>query len=168
MNPGLSIEHDGDDDGRHAHQQRHREASLGGIDAHLAQNLEPLADDIGEVVEDLGEVAAGLALEHDGSDEEFDVNQGHALGQIDERVAHWHAELLLFVKLAEFCRHTGSATSLADHFEGSGERVSGANGASQRVDGFREQFLKFLEALVAPERGVANREASRRPASQSS
>jgi hypothetical protein len=45
------------------------------VDPNLALNLEALADDVGQVVEDLGEVAAGFALQHDGGDEEFDVDE---------------------------------------------------------------------------------------------
>src|SRR5713226_933592 len=46
----IQYQHDRDDNGRHPHQQRHGEASLGGIDAHLALNFETLADNVRQVV----------------------------------------------------------------------------------------------------------------------
>ena len=39
------------------------QAAVRGVDPHLAQDLEALADDVGEVLENLGQVAAGLALD---------------------------------------------------------------------------------------------------------
>src|ERR1700674_68858 len=90
-------------DGRgHGHEQEHSEPALCGVHADLALNFEALADYVGQVVENLGEGAARLALQHDGSDEEFYVHQGNALGEIHEGIAHWHAEFLLFIELAEF------------------------------------------------------------------
>src|SRR5215510_3888921 len=75
------------DDGRHAHKQEHGEAALRGVDAHLSQDLEPLADYVREVVEDLGEVAARLALQHDGSDEELHVDERNPVDQIAQSFA---------------------------------------------------------------------------------
>jgi len=64
-----------------------------------------------------GEIAAGFALQHDGSDEEFYVDQGDALGEVHESVADGHAELLLLVKLAELAGK-GLGDFIGDHFEG--------------------------------------------------
>ena len=58
-------------DERQRHRQRRRqrqqhvagEPAVRGVDAHLPQNLEALADHVRQVVEDLGQVAAGLALD---------------------------------------------------------------------------------------------------------
>ena len=43
---------------------------------------------------------------------------------------------------------------VGNHFERGREGVSGADGARQGVDGFREKFLEFLEALVASIRSI--------------
>ena len=108
----IQHQHDDDDDRRHAHQKRHGEPALRGVDPHLALNLEALANHIGQIVENLGEVAAGFALQHDGGDEEFHVHQRHALGQVHESIAHRHAEFLFFVELAKFACRPVPPTSL--------------------------------------------------------
>src|SRR5271165_749802 len=50
----IERHHDRDDNRRHCHQQCHGEASLSGVDPHLALNLETFADYVGQVVENLG------------------------------------------------------------------------------------------------------------------
>ena len=75
-------------DERHCQDRRQRQQHVAGeaavrrVHAHLPQNLEPLADDVREVVENLRQVAAGLALDQHGGDEEPDVEDRHALGQL--------------------------------------------------------------------------------------
>src|ERR1700683_46151 len=132
----------------HGHEQSHGEAALGGVDAHLALDLEAFADDIGQVIEDFGKVSAGFALQHDGGHKEFDVDQGDALGEIHESIAHRHAELLLFIEFAEF---TGKRFGdlVGNHLQSGGEGVPGPDGAGQGVDGFGEEFLKLFKALLA-------------------
>src|ERR1700722_7782613 len=90
---GIEHEHDGNYDGWHAHQQRHGKTAMGRGHPYLGLNFETLADDIGQIVKNLGEVAASLALQHNRGDEKLYVDQGHALGEIDERIANRHAEL---------------------------------------------------------------------------
>ena len=82
---------------RRRQRQQHvrREAAVRRVDAHLAQHLEPLADDVREVVENLRQVAAGVALDQHRGDEEADVEQRHPLGQLVQRVAQRQAEVLL-------------------------------------------------------------------------
>src|SRR5271165_190553 len=133
---------------RHGHQQGHGEAALGGVDPNLALDLEALADDVGQVVENFGEVAAGFALEHDGGDEEFDIDQGHALGEVHKSVAHGHAELLLLIQFAEFAGERLRGF-VGNHFQRGGESVTSADRAGQSVDGIGEKFFEFLEALLA-------------------
>ena len=65
---------------RHQHIARH--ASMRGVHAHLAENLEPLPDDVREVVEDLRQVAAGLPLDQNGGHEEPHVDERHPLGEV--------------------------------------------------------------------------------------
>src|SRR5579864_4045256 len=61
LNEGrIERHHDHHNDRRHTHQQRHGEAPLGGVDAHLALNLETLPDHVREVVENLGQIASSL------------------------------------------------------------------------------------------------------------
>src|SRR5580658_1042571 len=148
---GIEHQHDRNNNRRHAHQKRHRESALGGVDAHLTLDLKALADDVRQIVENFSEVAAGFALQHDGSDEELYVDQGHAVREIDESVAHRHAKFLLFVELPELAGD-GLGHFVGNHFDGGREGVSGANRARQGVDRLGEEFLKFLEALVAPVR----------------
>src|SRR6516164_2353103 len=124
----VQQQHGSDDDGRHAHQQGHRQAALCRVYANLALNLESLPDNVGEIVQNLGQVAAGLALQHHGGDEKLHVDQGHAVGEIEECIADGHAKFLFFVELAEFSRdrlgHLGG-----DHFQRGGESMSGTDGA---------------------------------------
>ena len=150
---GIEHKHQRDNDWRHTHQERHRQTSLSGINANLALNLEALADDVREVIEDFGEVAASFALQHHGRDKELHVDQGHALGEIDEGIANRHAEFLLFVELAELARDRFGYL-VGNHFEGGSKRVPGANGSGQCVDGFRKKFLELLEALIPTVRNV--------------
>ena len=71
------------------HQERRQreqhvagQPAVRGVDAHLAQDLEALADDVREVLEDLRQVAAGLALDQHGGREEPDVEQRHPHRQV--------------------------------------------------------------------------------------
>ena len=66
---------------RDAQHRRQRQQHVAGepavrrVDAHLAEDLEPLADDVREVLENLREVAAGLALDQHRGGEEPDVER---------------------------------------------------------------------------------------------
>src|SRR5208282_1131792 len=140
--------HDHHDGRGQSHEQDHGEASLRGVDADLAQDFEALANDVGEVVENLGQVAAGLALQHHRGDEELDVDQRDAVGEVEQSVAYGEAEFLFFVELAEFSGN-GFGNFVGNHFEGGGEGVSGADGAGQGIDGFGKLLLKLLEAFGA-------------------
>jgi hypothetical protein len=90
---------------REGEQDVSRDAAVRGIHPHLAQDLEPLADDVREVLEDLGQVAAGLALDQDRRGEEPDVDERDALRQVVERVFQRQAEVLLVEGLAELRAH---------------------------------------------------------------
>ena len=126
----------------------HGEAALRGVDADLTKNFETLANDVREIVENFGEVAAGLALEHDGGDKKFYVDERDALGEIDERVADGKPEFLLFIELAEFSRDR-LGEFVGNQFEGGGKGVAGADGAGEGVDGLGKFLFKFLKALGA-------------------
>jgi len=82
MKPGLSISIQDHNRGRQSHEEDHGEASLGGVNADLAEDLKTLADNVGEVVENFGKIAAGFALQHNRRHEEFDVDQRDAVGQV--------------------------------------------------------------------------------------
>src|ERR1700722_15978236 len=144
----AEYQKNGDHGRGHGHKQGHGKAPLRGVYADLALDLEALADNVGQVVENFSQVAAGFALQHDGGDKEFYVDQGDALGEIHEGVADRHAEFLFFKELAEF---SGQRLSdfIENHFDSGGEGVTGANGARQSVDGFGEEFFKSFEALLA-------------------
>ncbi len=137
--------HQDHDRGRQGHEQDHGEASLGGVNADLAQDFKAFADDIREVVKNLGQIAAGFALQHHCRHEELDVDQRDAVGQVEQGVAHGEPEFLFFVELAEFSGN-GLGDLVGNHFEGGGKCVSGANGAGERIDGLGKLLLKFLEA----------------------
>src|SRR5215470_4815508 len=147
---GIHEIHAHHDDGWHTHEQEHGETSLRGVDAHLPQDFEPLADDVGEVVEDLGEIATRFALQHDGRHEEFHVDQGNAIGKIPQSLTNRQTEFLLLEKLAELTRHR-LRDLVGDHFKGGGESMPRADGAGESIDGFRKKFLEFVEALGALE-----------------
>src|SRR5208337_2362677 len=51
-------EHDSHNDGGQSHQQHHGEPSLSGVNAHLPQNFEALANHIGQIVKNFRQVAA--------------------------------------------------------------------------------------------------------------
>ena len=86
---------------RQRHQHVTGEPAVRGVHAHLAANLESLADDGREVVENLRQVAAGLALNEHGGREEAHVEQRHAQAQIVQRFLERQAEVLLVERLAE-------------------------------------------------------------------
>src|ERR1039458_4339193 len=140
-----------------SHEQHHGETSLGGVNADLAQNLEAFADYIGQVVKNLGQIAAGFALQHDRRHEELDVDQGHAIGQVEQSVAHREPEFLFFVQLAKFSGD-GFGDFVGDHFEGGGKGVAGANRAGERINGFGKLLLKFRKTLSAHMRGIGVRD----------
>src|SRR5262245_38533932 len=71
------------------------EAPVRGMDPHLTQNLEALADDVGEVVEDLGQVAARVPLNQDGRHEEPHVEQPDPVRELVERILERQTEVLL-------------------------------------------------------------------------
>ena len=71
---------------------------------------------------------------------------GTRVGQVYQSIANWHAEFLLFEKLAELSGD-GFRYFVGDHFQGGGESVAGANGAGQRIDGFRKEFFEFFKAV---------------------
>src|ERR1017187_8503922 len=60
----VDEEHEDHNHGGQSHEQGHGEASLGGVDADLAQDLKAFANDVREVVKNLGEIAAGFELQH--------------------------------------------------------------------------------------------------------
>ena len=106
-------EHQRDGEERRQSQQHVAgHAAVRRVDAHLAENLEPLAHDVGEVVEDLREVAAGLALDEHGGREEPHVEERHADRQVVQRVLQRQAEVLFFEGLPEL-GPMGSAPSSA-------------------------------------------------------
>src|SRR5438093_904413 len=57
-----------------------REAAVCRMDAHLAADLESLADDVREVVENLGQITPRIALNQHGGDEEPHVEERQAVG----------------------------------------------------------------------------------------
>jgi len=118
------------------------------VNPDLALNLEALANDVGEVIENFGEVAAGFALQHDGGDEEFYVDERDTLGEVHEGIANGHAELLLFKEFAELGGER-VGDFVGNHFEGGSEGMTGADGAGESVDGLGKKLLKFLKALLA-------------------
>ena len=126
---------------RQGHQHVARHAPVRGVHPHLAENLEPLPDDVREVVEDLGEVAAGLALDQDGGDEEPHVDERHALAQVAERVLERDAEVLLLERLLEL-RADGIRRLVGDHAHGGRERVAGPDGARQQIESLGELLLE--------------------------
>ena len=99
------------------------------------------------------QVAAGFTLQHHCRDEELDVDQGNAVRQVEQGVAHRQAEFLLLVELAELSGNR-FGDFIGNHFEGGCKGMSGADGACQRIDSLGKLFLKFLETLLAHVRGV--------------
>src|ERR1019366_5073393 len=149
----VDEEHYDHDGGWKRHEQEHGEASLGGVDADLAQDFEAFADDVRKVVENFGKIAAGFALQHHRRHEELDVHQRNAIGQVEQGIAHGQAEFLFFEELAEFSAH-GLGDFVGNQLDGGGKGVSGANRAGESVDGLGKLLLKFLEALGPHVRGI--------------
>ncbi len=65
-------------------------------------DLEAFTDHIRKIIQNFRQVAAGFALQHDRGNKKLHVHQRHALGEIEQSVAHRHAELLFFKQLAKF------------------------------------------------------------------
>src|SRR5208282_2597170 len=151
--PRVDHEHEDDNRGGESHEQGHGEASLGGVDADLAQDLKAFANDVREVVKNLGEIAAGFALQHHRRHEELNVDQRNTVGEVEQGVAYREPEFLFFVELAEFSGN-GFGDFVGNHFESGGKGVSGANGAGEGIDGLGKLLLKFPEALGPQMRGI--------------
>src|SRR5688572_5884878 len=119
-----------------------------GVDAHLAQNLEALSHDIGEVVQDLSEITAGLALDLDRRHEELHVHERHAHGEVVERLLQRQAEVLLLETLLELDPYRRRQL-VGHHAHRALERVAGANRARQQVQRFGELLLELAQAAAA-------------------
>src|SRR5688572_28758621 len=124
------------------------EPAMRGVDAHLAQNLEALSHDIGEVVQDLSEITAGLALDLDRRHEELHVHERHAHGEVVERLLQRQAEVLLLETLLELDSHRRRQL-VGHHAQRALERVAGANRARQQVQRFGELLLELAQAAAA-------------------
>ena len=120
-------------------------APVRGVDAHLAENLEPLAHDVGEVVENLREVAAGLSLDEHGGREEPHVDERHPDGHVVQRVLEGQAVVLLLEGLAELRAH-GLGAFVGDHAHRRLERVAGLDGARQQIERLWELLLEPADA----------------------
>src|SRR5579864_4671135 len=131
--------HAHNDYGRHPHEQKHGEAALGGVDAHLAEDLETFANHVREIVENFRQVAARLALQHDGGYEKLDVDQGYAVNQVRKRLAHGKTKFLLFKQFPELGGHR-LRDLVGNHFQCRGEGVAGTNRARQRINSLRKEF----------------------------
>src|SRR6266566_9195882 len=116
--------------------------------AHLAHNLEALANHVGEVIKNFRQIAASFALQHYRSDKELHVYQRNTFSEVQQCIAHRQAEFLLFKKLTEFGRDW-LANFVGDQLQRTSERVASTYCARQGIDRFGKQFLKFLEALAA-------------------
>jgi hypothetical protein len=112
--------------GREREQHVAGKPAVRGVHAHLAANLEPLADDVREVVQNLGKIAARFSLDEDRGREESHVEQRHAQREIVERFLHREAEILLFERRAEFGANRFGHL-VGHHLHTGAERVSGAN-----------------------------------------
>src|SRR5215469_6086809 len=142
---------DGD---RNSHEDGQRnqdagsQAALRRADLNLPINPEAITDDARQSVQDFGQITASLLLDEQGRDEEAYVNQGHALGKVEKRIAERQAEILLFEGGAEFsCQRLG--TFLGDHFQAGGEGMSGTYGTAQKVEGLGKSFLELVQPPAA-------------------
>ena len=141
MCSGLMNESAIDEEHRQREQHVAGQPAVRRVDAHLAEDLEALADDVGEVLEDLGQVAAGLALDQDRGREEPHVEQRHADGEVRQRVLQRQAEVLLVERLPELgadrLRHL-----VGDHLQAGREGVARLQRARHQVQRLGERFLE--------------------------
>ncbi len=163
----LRVDERQRDGERRRQRQQHvaGEAAVRRVHAHLALDLEALADDVREVVENLRQVAAGVALDQHRGDEEPHVEQAEALRQLVERVAQRQPEVLLIERLLEL-RADRIGQLVGDHAHRGLERVAGADRARQQVERFRELLFEALQPLRLPMHQPQERRRRRRQAGQ--
>ncbi len=128
--------------------------------ANFAHNFEALANDVRKIVQNLRQVAAGFLLDQQRGHEKANVNQRDALAEVQQRVAQRKAEILFFERIAKF------ASQWLGHFRGnhlqaSGERMAGANGAAEQINGFGKGLFKGPQT---PGTNETHPESERKPA----
>src|SRR5262249_24392224 len=123
---------------------------LGGQHAGMAQQLAPLADDVAETVEELGQVSTGASLNPHGVAEELYVLERDPLVQTRQGLTGVDTEADLLGDVAELLPD-GIAHLLADHLDGSAQRVAGPDRARDHLHCVREVLLESLDPAVSLE-----------------
>ena len=119
------------------------------MDPDLPANLESLSNHVRQVIEDLGKVAAAFALNGDGGDEEFHVQQRDTAREGIERVAQRQTEILLLEDLLEF-RPDRRRQLIGGHADRRLKRVPRADGPRHEVERLRELLLERLQPARSP------------------
>ncbi len=113
-----------------------RQPALGRVRPDLPLEPEPFPYDRGDLVEHLGQVSPALLLNQDRRDQDPDVLDGHARGQVEHRRPQLQAEILLFEALPELLGD-GPGHLLSHRPNGGGETVAGPQGAHDQIQRLR-------------------------------
>src|SRR5579884_2553135 len=124
------------------------ELLLGGEDLDGADELDALADGIGDGVEHFDEVAADFALDVDGGDEELEVLGLHALDEVGEGLFGGEAEADLAHDALELFAD-GVGAFAGDELHRLQEAEAGAEGAGHDGDDVGELAVEEGLALLA-------------------
>src|SRR5437899_8343375 len=140
------LEHHAEDQ-RAESDQHGRRAMLRCEHPCIAQNLEPLANDLGQPFEDLRQVAAGSSLDPDRGAEEPNVLGSDPSLEPEQSVARVHAQPDLLVDLPKLLSH-GIRHFLSNETKGSAQGISGSDGPSDHVESVRKLRLETLPATA--------------------
>src|SRR5262245_7204609 len=140
------LEHHAEDQ-RAEPDQDGRPAMLGCEHPCIAQNLEPLANHLGQPFEDLGQVAAGSTLNPDRGAEEPNVLGSDPTLEPEQCFARVHAQPDLVIDLPELLSH-GIRHFLSNEPDGCAQGIPGSDGPSDHVESARKLRLEGFQATA--------------------
>src|SRR5215831_13571405 len=156
------LEHQAEDQ-RAESDQDGRPAMLRSEHPCIAQNLEPLANDLGQPFEDLRQVAAGSSLDSDRGAEEPNVLGSDPTLKPEQSVAGVHAQPDLLIDLPKLLSH-GIRHFLSNEPNGLAQGISGSDGPSDHVESVRKLRLEAFQATAPLVYEVDDRDAARNQA----
>ena len=85
-----------------------------------------------KLIQDLGKISAAVLLNDQRRDQKTDIDQGHSIGQMLERIPNGDSVILFFKSDGKFPRDRFGGF-LSDQFQGGSEGMAGAHRAAQHV-----------------------------------
>src|SRR4029453_16402471 len=113
----------------------------------IAQNLEPLANDLGQPFEDLRQVAAGSSLDSDRGAEKPNVLSSDPTLKPEQGVARVHAQPDLLIDLPKLLSH-GIRHFLSNEPNGLAQGISSSDSPGDHVERIRKLRLGASQAAA--------------------